>query len=267
LCAVPSPSPASELAYHPILLGVINLSPESMVKGSVVAGPEGALERARQLREQGVAWLDRSITPNVPELSDADEQARLAAVLPALEREGFRLSVDTWSPDTAVRALAWGARLVNYTRSELPDELLGAVASAGASLCITYMPYGDAYRMRGAERVPYRVESIVEFLSPRVERARSAGVPEVIVDPNLGIIHPATDDYAKAHLQLEVLGELDRVRALGCPILLYAARKPERLARILIAEAVLRARPEYVRTHEPETIERLLAAARETAHE
>ena len=267
---MPSPSPASEPAYHPTLLGVINLSPESMVKDSVVAGPQGALERAMQLREQGVAVLDvggRSITPDAPELSDADEQTRLAAVLPALEREGFRLSVDTWSPDTAIRALAWGVTLVNYTRSELADELLGAVASAGAALCITYMPYGDAYRMRSAERVPYRVEAIVDFLAPRVERARAAGVPEVIVDPNLGIIHPETDDYTKAHLQLEVLGELERIRALGCPILLYAARKPERLARILIAEAVLRARPEYVRTHEPETIERLLAAARETSGE
>ena len=101
-------------------------------------------------------------------------------------------------------------------------------------------------------------------LAPRVERALAAGVSEIVVDPNLGILHPSTDDYTKAHLQLEVLSRMDEIRALGCPVLLYAARKPERLARILFAESVLRARPEYVRTHEPETIARLLAAARET---
>ena len=154
---------------------------------------------------------------------------------------------------------------MNYTRGELPDELLDAVASRGAALSITYMPYGDAYRMRAAERVAYRIDAIVEFLAPRVERARAAGVPEVMVDPNLGILHADTDDYLKTHLQLELLANIARIRELGCPLLLYAARKPERLARILIAEAVLRARPEYLRTHEPETIKRLLEAARETA--
>ena len=154
---------------------------------------------------------------------------------------------------------------VNYTRGELPDELLEEVAGAGATLGITYMPYGDAYRMRGTDRVPYRVDAILEFLAPRVDRARAAGVAQVIVDPNLGILHPATDDHAKAHLQLEVLANVDRIRELGCPVLLYAARKPERLARILFAEAVLRARPEYVRTHDPDTIARLLEAARETS--
>jgi dihydropteroate synthase len=258
----------SEPSYAPALLGVINLSPESMVKDSIAAGADAALERAKRLREHGVSVLDvggRSITPDAPRIDDAQEQARLEVVLPRLVQEGFRISVDTWSPDTARRALDWGAALVNYTRSELPDELLDQIASTGAALGITYMPYGDAYRMRTAERVPYRMDAIVEFLAPRVEHARAAGVCEIVVDPNLGILHPDTDDYTKTHLQLEVLASIERIRELGCPVLLYAARKPERLARILIAEAVLRARPEYVRTHEPEIITRLLAAAREAA--
>jgi len=252
--------------YAPTLLGVINLSPESMVKDSIASGADAAIERAKALREHGVGVLDvggRSITPDAAMIDDTQEQTRLAAVIPELAREGFRISVDTWSPETGVRALDWGASLVNYTRSELPDALLEKVAAAGAALGITYMPYGDAYRMRDAKRMPYRVDAIVEFLAPRVERARAAGVPEILVDPNLGILHPDTDDYTKTHLQLEVLANVACIRELDCPVLLYAARKPERLARILIAEAVLRARPEYVRTHEPETIQRLLAAARE----
>jgi dihydropteroate synthase len=276
----------SQPDYAPVLLGVINLSPESMVKDSIVTGPDAALERARQLQEHGVSILDiggRSITPDAPEIDDASEQERLEHVVRRLTAGGFRISVDTWSPATAARALDWGATLVNYTRRELPDALLERIAAAGATLALSYMPYGDAYRMRKAERDPRptsptdptrptgrtdpkdRMDAIVELLAPGVERARAAGVPEILVDPNLGILHPDTDDYAKAHLQLEVLASLDRLRALGCPLLLYAARKPERLARILFAECVLRARPEYVRTHEPEIIARLLAAARESA--
>ena len=260
--------PTTRSPRIPTLLGVINLSPESLVRESVAHSPTGALGRAKALRDQGVEILDvgaRSITPDAPEIDDAQEQARLAAVLPRLQQEGFRISVDTWSASTARHALSWGATLVNYTRSELPGELLDALAAAGASLAITYMPYGDAYRMRSAERIPYRIDTIIEFLAPRIQRARAAGVAEILVDPNLGILHPATDDHRKIHLQLEVLANIDSLRTLDCPVLLYAARKPERLARILMAEAVLRARPDYVRTHDPEIIQRLLAAAQETA--
>ena len=62
---------------------------------------------------------------------------------------------------------------------------------------------------------------------------------EVVVDPNLGIIPASVDDAAKIHLQLGVLRETERLRELGCPLLYYAARKPERLARIMMASAVV----------------------------
>ena len=65
----------------------------------------------------------------------------------------------------------------------------------------------------------------------------------------------------KIHRQLEIVWESDRLRTLGCPLLFYAARKPERLARIMMASAVLQVRPEYVRTHHPDMLQKLLAAA------
>jgi hypothetical protein len=123
------------------------------------------------------------------------------------------------------------------------------------------MPYGDAYQMRSAAPVPYRVPAIVSYLESRVRSALDAGVERVVVDPNLGIIHASVDDHTKIHLQHEVLFHLDEIRTLGCPILLYAARKPERLARIMMASAVLQVGPEYVRTHHPDMLRRLQAAA------
>jgi len=256
--------------YAPTLLGVVNVSPESMVADSIARSQDEVLERARRLRASGVAILDlggRSITPDAPTIDDAEEQRRLWPALELLVREGFDVSVDTWSSATAVGALERGAAMVNFTGNDESEELLTAARARGAALALTYMPYGDAYRMRRAKRVPYRVGAIVEHLAPRVARARDAGIERVIVDPNLGILHPDTEDEAKIHLQLDVLWKTDRLRELGCALLYYAARKPERLARIMIASAVLHARPEYVRTHEPETIQKLLAAARETAED
>ena len=166
--------------------------------------------------------------------------------------------MDTWSSATVQVVLAEGATHINFTGATISTEALDAVAEARAPLILTYMPYGDAYRMRNAEPVEYRLQGLLEHLGPRVEQARAAGVGEVIIDPNLGIIHPSTDDYRKTQLQNSVLWTLDQLRVLGCPILLYAARKPERLARILFASNVLFAGPDIIRTHHPDMIEALL---------
>ena len=246
------------------LLGVVNLSPESMVTDSVVDGTGQLLERASFLRDQGCAVIDlgaRSITATAPMIDDAEEQRRLVPALRCLVGAGFRVSVDTWSPVTVRVALAEGATVVNFTGAVIGQETLAAVAAAGAPLILTYMPYGDAYRMRAAAPVPYRLQGILDHLGPRVEEARAAGVPEVIVDPNLGIIHPATDDAGKTQLQNSVLWNLPRLRTLGCPILLYAARKPEPLARLLFASNVLFAGADWIRTHHPDLIQALLGAA------
>jgi dihydropteroate synthase len=252
--------------YRPTLLGVINVSPESMIEDSIATTPDAVLERAHYLRKHGVSILDlggRSITPDAPKVDDHTERARLAPAVAALVDAGYAVSVDTWSPETAAEALDWGVGTINFTGSDAPDSLLRAVALADARLVLTYMPYGDAYRMRERAVAPYGVEHLEAFFRPRIERARDRGVAEVVIDPNLGIIPPSVDDPMKIHLQLSVLHQTERLRELGCPLLYYAARKPERLARIMMASAVVHARPEYIRTHEPEILERLLAVEHE----
>lgn len=253
-------------AAAPHLLGVINLSPESMVTESIALSEAGILERAAWLKAEGCAIIDlgaRSITPTAPEISETEEQRRLTGPLRLLVGQGYRVSADTWSSSTALAALADGASVVNFTGSDISAEALAAIAAARASLILTYMPYGDAYRMRGADPIPYRIDSILAQLEPRVRQARSAGVTDVIIDPNLGIIHPSTSDHAKIQLQNRVLWNLHRLRALGCPILLYAARKPEPLARMLFASNVLHAGPDYIRTHHPDMLNQLMAADRD----
>ncbi len=119
--------------------------------------------------------------------------------------------------------------------------------------------------MRSRPQAPPRADpvgEILEFLAPRAAAAHTAGIDEVIVDPNLGILPAGTDDFEKIHLQLDIVWQTERLRSLGCPLLFYAARKPERLARIMMASAVLHAGPEYVRTHEPRILRELSRAAR-----
>lgn len=272
--------------HAPQILGVLNVSPESMVTESIAIGSDAIRERAAMLVRTGAHWIDlggRSITPDAPVVDDATEQKRLweaLAVLraadsgraagdrsgvasqdaggPAAGAAAYRVSVDTWSAATGEAALERGADAVNYTGGRLPGSLLDAVARRGALLFVTYMPYENAYAMRTARPAAVGVEAVLDHLGPKVEAARRAGVERLVIDPNVGIIHPSTDDHRKIHQQLEIVWQLDRLRVLGCPILLYAARKPEPLARIMMASAVLHARADYVRTHTPDMIRRLL---------
>ncbi len=255
----------SDHLYVPRVMGVLNLSPESMVEESIAIGDTAVRERAEHLQRTGTDWIDlggRSITPDAPLVSDATEQARLRPALALLRGDaspapGAKLSVDTWSPETGHFALEHGADGVNYTGGPLPKSLLEAVAEKNATLFVTFMPYDNAYAMRDAAPAATGMQAVLDHLGPKVEAARAAGVPEIVIDPNLGIIHPSTDDHTKIHQQLEIVFRLGELRGLGCPILLYAARKPERLARIMTASAVLHARADYVRTHTPEMIWRL----------
>lgn len=252
-----------EPARRARLLGVINLSPESMVTDSIALDLEAVAARAEKLRERGVSIMDlggRSITPDAPPVDDAREQARLAPAVTHLVHRGEVVSVDTWSSETALCALGWGARFINFTGRRASPELYEGVAHSGASICLTFMPYADAYAMRERPRIPLRVDAIMDHLGPELIRARRAGVTDVVIDPNLGIIHPENDDFQKIHQQMEVLGQMPVLRSLGVPIMLYAARKPERLARIMMAEAVIRAEPDYIRTHEPEILQALYRA-------
>lgn len=259
--------------YVPRILGVLNLSPESMVTESIAQGDEAVALRASNLARTGADWIDlggRSITPDAPMIGDDTEQARLSPALALLKAPGsdrfhYRVSVDTWSPATARFALEHGADGVNYTGGELPAEMLDAVAARGATLFVTFMPYANAYAMRDAAPATVGLQAVLDHLGPKVEAARAAGIDDLVVDPNLGIIHPSTDDHQKIHQQLGIIWHLDALRPLGCPILLYAARKPERLARIMTASACLHARADYIRTHTPEMIWRLHGSgARET---
>ena len=251
--------------YTPRLLGVLNLSPESMVEESIAVGSEAISERAALLARTGADWIDiggRSITPDVPMVGDDTEQARLKQALellkgPGSDRFHYRVSVDTWSSATGCKALELGADGVNYTGGPLSNELLDAVAARQATLFVTFMPYENAYAMRTAAPAEVGIQAVLDHLGAKVEAARRAGVEKLVLDPNLGIIHPTTDDHQKIHQQLAILWNLDALRPLGCPTLLYAARKPERLARIMTASACLHARADYIRTHTPEMIWRL----------
>ena len=248
------PETPGQGASRPTIVGVINLSPESRVPGSHANDLPAVHERAASLCAAGADYVElgaRSISPDRPRIDDAEEWRRLRPALTALVAAGYRVAVDTWSEACATAALAGGARFINFTGAQPSAELYAAVTRSGATLCVLYLPYADPYRMRAGAPVAYHGAAIVARLCALRDRARRAGLTNLVLDPNLGIFHPTFDDATRIAYQIQAMKTLPAVAQLGCPTLAYLARKSALTSRQLIAAQLAALGVDYVRAHEP----------------
>ena len=241
-------------AQRPTILGVINLSPESNVPGSHATDVPAVRDRAARLCAGGADYVElgaRSISPDRPRVSEAEEWRRLQPALETTVAGGYRVAVDTWSEPCAELALGHGASFINFTGAMPSAALCAAVAQRGATLCVLYLPYPDPYAMRDCRPAAYGSDAILDYFREALARARQAGLQRVVLDPNVGIFHPAFDDATKIAYQIQAISALPAVAALGAPTLAYLARKAELSSRLLIAAQLAAARVDYVRAHEP----------------
>ena len=203
----------------PVLMGIVNASPESFSDGVAVGGLEGQVRLARELRDAGAGMVDVGGESGVSDRAPVAEDEEIRRVVPLVERlaaEGIQVSVDTWKPAVARAALAAGATMVNDVSGLADPALAGVCAETGATLVITHTAappkekrfpgYGDV------------TAEVVEFLRERVEVARERGVERIVLDPG--------PDLAKTPAEtVAVLRALPDVVALGHPVLLAVSRK------------------------------------------
>jgi len=205
----------------PVVMGIVNATPDSFSDGGRYRGLDALVARAHDLREAGATMIDVGGESGVTHRPAVAAEAEARRVVPLVERlaaAGMAVSVDTWKAAVARAALAAGAVMVNDV-SGLRDPAMAEVcARAGASLVVTH-----------TRAVPKRKEfpvyadvvaDVVALLGERVAAAVAAGVARerIIVDPGL--------DLAKTPAQsVEVLRRLGELRALARPILLAASRK------------------------------------------
>lgn len=249
----------------PVVVGVINLSPESTNRASVVTSATGARRRARALVRQGATIIDlgaRSSSPSSPIVSDDEEQARLLPVLEALNAAGHTVSVDTWSAPTALLALERGAAILNYTSAEDVLGVAAAVERAGRLMVVSFMPYGDAYRMRDS---PYRrasIDDIARYFESQLSAVTQSVRERLILDPNIGMLHPElrADRPRAIAWRLEIISRIDVVRRFGLPLMLALPRRDGLGATRMFAWALLNAEVDYVRAHDPAVVSEMQRA-------
>ncbi len=206
---------------QPGLMGVINLSPDSWYRESVVMSVEGAIERALLLKAQGADVVDlgaESTLAHAARVNGSEQNARLIPVLQALAGNGPILSVETYQPEVAQACLEAGAGVLNLTGSEDRDKIYPMVAAHDAALILCYVQ-GKTVRTVGDFDFSHDPVGVMyEYFGAEIEKATQAGVSKIFVDPGLGFYYRnLNDSEARVRHQMSVFLNTFRLRALGFP--------------------------------------------------
>ncbi len=211
------------------VMAVINLSPESKNRQSVVHSAEEALERARRFRDSGAGIIDlggQSSHYDNPTVAVAVELERLLPAVELIAGDGFVVSVDTWKPEVADACLAAGASIVNDTGGLGAEAMRRTVTEHGAAAVVMYLEGDNPHSVGELTISDAKSELTAEWMRGRLEQLSGQGIDKTILDPGIAINY--RNDYeAYTRMQLDVIRNLDPIRALGRPILVPIPRKQE----------------------------------------
>lgn len=208
---------------EPVVMGVLNVTPDSFFDGGRHADPGAALDRALQMVEEGAAIIDvggESTRPGAAAVSATEEIRR---VVPVIERIAARvsvpLSVDTSKPEVMRAAVEAGAQMINDVRALALPGALEAAAASGAAVCLMHMQ-GEPSDMQRDPRYADVVAELKDFLAGRVEAAVAAGIAleRICVDPGIGF-------GKRPEHNLELIRHLDRLADPAIPVLVGVSRK------------------------------------------
>ncbi len=176
--------------HRPLVMGIVNVTPDSFSDGGQHADAVLALRHAQTLVEQGADILDiggESSRPGSPRLSHAQEWARIAPVLQETVRWNVPVSVDTYQPETMRRALDLGADIINDIHALQRPGALEVVAASKAGVCLMHMQ-GDPASMQQAPHYADVLGEVREFLWSRAAMVESMGIDRsrIALDPGFG---------------------------------------------------------------------------------
>ena len=210
----------------PLLMGVVNVTPDSFSDGGRWATPDTAIAHGRDLLDDGADILDiggESTRPGATRPLVEEELGRVIPVIRELAGGGATVSVDTMRSEVAEQAVASGASIVNDVSGGLADpRILDVAAAAGATyVCMHWRGHSDHMQELAAYDGPGGVVAAVrDELAQRVDAARAAGIADdrIVLDPGLGFAKRAAHNW-------DLLTGLDGLRSLGFPLLVGASRK------------------------------------------
>jgi dihydropteroate synthase len=208
---------------RPVVMGVLNVTPDSFSDGGHYLDPDAALAQAERMVAEGAAIIDIGGESTRPGATPVAAEEELRRVLPVVERVAARLpvllSVDTSNPEVMRRASAVGAHLINDVRALRSPGALEAVAASDLGVCLMHMQ-GEPATMQVSPRYDDVVGEVQAFLAERVQSCIAAGIvrERLCIDPGFGF------GKLQAH-NLQLLRGLARFQRFGLPLAVGLSRK------------------------------------------
>jgi dihydropteroate synthase len=213
-----------DLGQRPLIMGILNVTPDSFSDGGKFFAPDKAVEHARRLASEGADIIDiggESSRPGSESVSTEDEIQRVIPILEKLKDEfDIPISIDTTKSEVASRALKAGASIVNDISAMNFDEKIGEVAAKhGAYLILMHMR-GTPKEMQQDTKYNDLIGEIHSYLEAATNKAAKAGVANnrLIIDPGIGFGKSVEGNFS-------ILKSLHRFLDLDYPLLVGVSRK------------------------------------------
>ena len=207
---------------RPLVMGIVNVTPDSFSDGGRHLSAANAIAHARQLIADGADILDiggESTRPGAALVSEQEELDRVLQVVEGLRDIPVPISIDTYKPEVMRAALAAGASMVNDINALQAPGALDVVADCNAGVCLMHKQ-GVPQTMQQQPQYQDAVSEVSAFLRERIAVAETAGIARdrIVIDPGFGF------GKTLAH-NLDLLSDLDTFSALGVPVLAGLSRK------------------------------------------
>ena len=206
----------------PIVMGILNITPDSFSDGGRYVSQDDAIKRAKQMDDEGASIIDIGGYSSRPNAENVSEQEEMDRVIPIIEKLSLEidkpLSIDTFRSRVADESIKAGASLVNDI-SAGSDDL--NMISTVARLKVPYIAMHKQGKPKNMQVNPQYVDVLQEvysYLEEVIQKCRYAGIGDVIIDPGFGFGKSLTHNY-------QLLNQLDRFKSLDAPIMVGVSRK------------------------------------------
>ncbi len=209
---------------RPLIMGVLNVTPDSFSDGGKFVDPKAAVRHARQLVAEGADIIDvggESTRPGALPVWEGEEAERVVPVIEALQEDGIPLSIDTRHSFVMDKALKAGAHIINDVSALTYDPESMRVAAKTSAPVVLMHAQGKPETMQENPTYTETLLDVYDYLAGRVAACMDAGVDKsrIVLDPGIGFGKRMVQD------NLALINGLALLHTLGCPVLFGASRK------------------------------------------
>ena len=241
--------PLGEITY---VMGVINVSPDSKNVYTVAGSVDEALLMADRYRSWGAKLIDlggQSSHFDNPTIDATDEIARVVPVIEALVAEEHLVAIDTWKADVAGAAVGAGAVIINDTGGLTDPEMRQTVAETGVAAVAVYVEGDNPHDVGEIEIREDKADRTAEAFRLLLSDLAGLGIDNVILDPGIALNYRG-DYEAYTRMQLQIIADSERLRALGKPVLIPIPRKRDFHRAMAYITLALEHKADIIRVHD-----------------